>query len=593
MTDATGNDAGSNEGPQLALEQLVSQLVERANDVMSAENRLRGLLRANREVVGELSLTAVLERIVRAACELVSAPYGAIGVISPGGSGLEEFIHVGVDPQVVDRIGHLPEGKGLLGALIDDPRPIRLRDLADDVRSVGFPEAHPPMHGFLGVPIRVRDGIFGNLYLASPAEGDFSAEDEELVSALAATAGVAIENARLYEEAQHRQEWLEASTDLTRRVLTAPSDEALRMVAQTVVGLADADLVTIALPAVDEGRFRVAVAVGVDSDGLADFSYPLAGTISEVVMNSGKPQVFEDVAALQPPTSILIAQVVALGPVMIVPLTGTEGVRGVSMVGRRPGRRPFTASDVDMATSFTAHASVALELADGRREAQRMALFEDRARIARDLHDHVIQQLFGAGIALQIVLSGAGDTPAQGVVDRVIDSIDDSIRQIRASIFQLRPHAVLGAGLRSAVLAVVADVTPALGWEPHVHFVGAVDSVGDEELADDVAAVVRESLSNVGRHAHADQARVSVTVDGPVLEVVVEDNGVGVGDVARRSGLDNLRQRAECRGGSFVIEQGQGERGTRLIWQAPFLVSMQAPLDGEGTKDPPPGDLRP
>jgi GAF domain-containing protein len=184
--------------PHLELDQLLTQLIERAHDVKGAQNRLRGLLRANRSVIGDLALNTVLRRIVEAACELVDAPYGAVGVIRPDGTGLEAFIHVGMEPSAVEEIGHLPEGKGLLGALIDDPRPIRLRDIRDDVRSVGFPEHHPPMRGFLGVPIRVRDEVFGNLYLASLAQGDFSVEDEELVAALAATAGVAIENARLY-----------------------------------------------------------------------------------------------------------------------------------------------------------------------------------------------------------------------------------------------------------------------------------------------------------------------------------------------------------------------------------------------------------
>ncbi|KRF34132.1 sensor histidine kinase [Nocardioides sp. Soil805] len=561
---------GSKEGPQLELDQLLSQLVARTHDVMAAQDRMRGLLRANRAVIGELSLAAVLERIVRAACELVSAPYGAIGVISPGGRGLEQFIQVGIGAEEAERIGHLPEGKGLLGALIDDPHPIRLRDLTEDVRSVGFPESHPPLRGFLGVPIRVRDEIFGNLYLASLTEGDFSAEDEELVSALAATAGVAIENARLYEEAKSRQEWLAASADMTRRVLTDPEEEALRMVAQQVAELAVADLVTVILPVNDEQDLRVAVAVGSEAQDVTGFTYPLAGSLSEGVLRSGRTQVFEDVAMRQPPSpALVVSQLVALGPAMIVPLAGATAIRGVLVVGRRPGRRTFGPAEVDMATSFASHASVALELADGRREAQRMALFEDRARIARDLHDHVIQQLFAAGITLQGAVSGMGEGPRGQMVEQVIDSIDDAIRKIRTSIFQLRPHAMLGGGLRTAVLAVVSEASASLGWDPHLHFAGPVDSVSDEALADDVAAVVRESLSNVARHAHARQARVSVTLDGAVLEVLVEDDGVGVGDGDRRSGLDNLRQRAESRAGTFTVEPGHGGRGTRLSWRTP------------------------
>jgi signal transduction histidine kinase len=282
--------------------------------------------------------------------------------------------------------------------------------------------------------------------------------------------------------------------------------------------------------------------------------------------------VFEDVGALEPPSPVLmVSRVVELGPVMVVPLSGTLGVRGVLIVGRSPGRRAFGAPEVDMATDFASHASVALELADARQEAQRMLLMEDRARIARDLHDHVIQQLFAAGMTLQASLPRMGDGPASESVDRVVDIIDDAIRQIRSSIFQLRPRTILGgASLRSAVLAVVAEATPVLGWEPSVLFGGAVDSVADDALLDDVAAVVRESLSNVARHAGAARADVSVTVRGPMVVVVVQDDGVGVGDSDRRSGLANLRQRAAERSGTFEVGPAEGGRGTRVTWSAHF-----------------------
>lgn len=572
MTGSAGDD---DEPP---LDELLSKFVARAQDVMAAQSRLRGLLQANRLVIGELSQATVLERIVQAACELVSAPYGAIGVIDPGGRGLEEFIHVGIDEDGAHRIGHLPEGKGLLGALIDDPRPIRLRSLAEDVRSVGFPESHPPMRGFLGVPIRVRDEVFGNLYLASLSEGDFSAEDEELVSALAATAGVAIENARLYEEANHRQEWLEASTDMTRRVLTLSSEEALLGVATKVAELARADVVAVAVPepGPDPTELRVEVAAGQGAAEVTGFRYPLSGTISERVLATGVSEVFEDVGSLRPPSpALMVAEVVALGPVMIIPLAGTHAVRGVLVVGRVPGGRAFHTAELDMATNFAYHASVALELADARREAQRMAILEDRARIARDLHDHVIQQLFAAGMTLQASLPTMG--PASRSIDRVVDIIDDAIRQIRASIFQLRPRTIIGgAGLRATVLDVVAEASPSLGWETTALFAGPVDSVSDDGLIDDVAAVVRESLSNVARHAHADRAHVLISILGPMLEVVVEDDGVGIADLGRMSGLDNLRHRAERREGTLEVTQGDGG-GTRLTWRAPYASTVELP----------------
>lgn len=536
-----------------------------------AQARWRRFLRANRAMIGDLTFEGVLTRMLESACELVGSPYGAIGILGPGGHGLAQFIHVGMGEEDEARIGHLPEGKGVLGALIDDPVPLRLDDLAADPRSVGLPEGHPPMRAFLGVPVLVGEEVFGNLYLASPDEGAFDEEDEHLVVALAATAGVAIENARLYEEAHHRQAWLEASNEMTRMVLTHSGEEALRTVAERVAELAEVDLVAVALPGRDPTVLQVEVAVGPTAEDLTDFSYALPGTISERVLASGVSEVFEDVATLHPPSPpLMVAEVVPMGPVMVIPLSGLEHVRGVLVVGRSPGSRVFAASEVDMATNFAYHAAVALELADARRESQRMALLEDRARIARDLHDHVIQQLFAAGMTLQATLPTLRDGPALQSVDRVVDIIDDAIRQIRSSIFQLRPRTMLGEiSLRSTVLDVVSEAIPLLGWEATALFSGAVDSVADDELTGDVAAVVRESLSNVARHAHAERASVAVTAQGDLLEVVIEDDGQGMGATTRSSGLDNLARRAEDRGGSLKVRSGD-EGGTRVTWRVPL-----------------------
>ena len=556
-------------GPRSELDQVLVQPAERAQDVTAAQHRLQGLLRANSRIVGELSLGEVLRRIVEAACELVGAPFGALGVISPDGGGLEEFVHVGIDDEQAARIGPLPEGKGLLGALIDDPRPIRLRDLGEDLRSVGFPDEHPPMRAFLGVPVRVRDEIFGNLYLAKLEESEFSHEDEELVSSLAATAGVAIENARLYEEARRRQVWLTASTDVTRELTS--SDDALRLIGARVRNLADADVVTVIRPVGSSGRLEVSVAVGEGEERLTGFSYSGAGTVSETVLRTGVPLVVDDASdpAANGNLTLRLTAVVPVGPCAAVPLAGSTGVRGVLLVGRLHGRRGFSAADVEMVTTFASHASLALELADARKEAQNLALYEDRGRIARDLHDHVIQQLFAAGMTLQGVVARVPDAAAADRLETVVDHIDDAIRQIRASIFQLRPSTVSG-GLRAAVLEVAAEVAPALGQEPLVRFVGPVDTVADEAMAQDVRAVVREALTNAAKHAGADTVEVLVEVTGPELRVTVVDDGVGLGDVVHRSGLDNLGRRAAGRSGRFVVGAGPGGTGTALSWSAPL-----------------------
>jgi signal transduction histidine kinase len=566
-----GEGPAARQRSRLQLDDVLSRPTAQAHEVTAAQDRMRALLRANQAIMGQLSLGTVLHRIVEVACQLVGAPYGALGVINADGLGLEQFIHTGMDVATVDRIGHLPEGKGLLGALIVDPRPIRLREIGQDPRSVGFPAAHPQMKGFLGVPIRVRDEVFGNLYLASLNEGEFTAEDEELVSALAATAGVAIENARLYEEATRRQEWLEASNDTTRRVLVASEDEALRMVGRRVAELADADLVAVVLPA-GAGTLRVAVAVGLEADRLVDYTYPQSGSVSQDVMRTGEPQVFAEAHQLHwadPPRQVvMVARVVPLGATMVLPLAGAEEVRGVLVVGRRPGRPSFAEADVAMATNFAHHASVALELAEKRREAQRMVLLEDRARIARDLHDHVIQQLFAAGMTLHGAATSSGGSSAADVIEAVVDQIDDAIRQIRTSIFELRPSGVVGDGLRAGVLGVVADVRASLGFAPRVQFTGPVEAVTDRGLVDDVSAVVREALTNAARHAEAGSVSVMVTVRAGVIHVVVRDDGHGMGATERRSGLANLRQRAEARGGRLEVGPGPDGAGTQLTWAA-------------------------
>jgi len=560
---------GADEVPRLELDQLLEQLVNRAEDVRATQHRLHGLLRANRTVIGDLSLPTVLRRIVQAATELVDAPFGALGVIAPHGQGLAEFVHVGMHPDLVTRIGHLPEGKGVLGALIEDPAPIRLPDIRDHPRSVGFPEGHPPMRGFLGVPIRVRDEVFGNLYLASLDEAEFSSEDEELVLALAATAGVAIENARLYEEARRRQVWLQASAEVTRQLLTAPDEGALELIGQQVIDLAEADLVAVILPGESPEQLHVAAAVGTGADQLAGLHYPLAHSFAETVLESGQGRLVSDVAtsAAGEARTLMSSSASGLGPAMLLPLAGAEGARGVLVVGRLRGRSDFSRADVEMATTFTSHASLALELADARRAAQLVVLMEDRARIARDLHDHVIQQLFAAGLRLQAVTGRIPDESQADELGEVIGLIDQGIAQIRASIFQLRPRS--RTGLRRLVLDVVQQVAPSLGHDPEVAFSGPVDTAGDRALVDDVLAVVREGLVNAARHAAASQTRVRVTVLDGEVSVSIADDGVGLGTPARHSGLSNLERRATDRRGHLEVSSAPGE-GTVLSWCVPL-----------------------
>jgi len=545
--------------PRLELDQLLGQLVERAQEVMATQGRLRGLLRANQVVIGDLALPVLLRRIADAARELVGARYAALGVISPAG-GLAEFVHVGMPAETVTRIGHLPQGKGLLGALIEDPQPIRLSRIADDPRSSGFPAGHPPMDSFLGVPIRIRDEVFGNLYLAESTRGGFTAEDEQLTTALAATAAVAIENSRLYE----------ASTTITRQLITADDTEEpghpLHLIAEHTREIGGADLVAVVLPTADGTELRVDVAVGTGADVLPGRGVPLQGSLSGQVFSTGAPLrvARPDEAGL----ASIASEVMDVGPVLVVPLVGSTRVHGVLSVARLHGRPTFSGEEMDMAAGFANHAAVAVELAEARAEKQRAAMHDERERIAADLHDHVIQRLFAAGLSLQALATTLGPGRAADRIVSTVADLDNTISQIRTSIFRLQqtPRAQR-QGLRARLLDVVAAEAPALGFDPAVRFAGPLDTL-HEDVADDLVAVLREALSNIARHAHARAAEVDLSAGTTLITLDVHDDGIGLGPTARRSGLANLRRRAEHHGGSLTLAPRR-PTGTTLTWTIP------------------------
>jgi len=550
------------DAPRLDLDQLLSQVVERAQEVMGTQGRLRGLLRANRVVTADLTLPVVLRHIVEAARELVGARYAALGVIASDGH-LAEFIHVGMPQEMVRRIGSLPQGKGLLGALIDDPHPIRLDRITEDERSSGFPADHPEMHSFLGVPIRVRTAVFGNLYLAESIHGQFSAEDEELATALASTAGVAIENARLFESARSRQDWLQASAAITREVLTPDTTNPLDLIAEHTRHTAHADLVTISRP--DGGHnLRVEVAVGIDAAALRDTSVPIHESLSGQVYTTGRPRL----GSWPQEQSSATADAPAgtdIDSMLVVPL-GAQQVTGTLTAARRHGRPAFTAEDLDLAASFTNQACIAIELAEARTEQQRNAMLDERDRIAADLHDHVIQRLFAAGLSLQGTAAGLGSTPAADRILATIGELDTTISQIRTTIFQLnhvtQPN---DPSLRGRLLDVITDTTPALGFTPAVRFTGQLEGITTPTLADDLLAVLREALTNIARHAHANHTDVQITAQPDQITLDITDNGTGLTPTNRRSGLTNMHHRAQRHNGTLALTPHH-PTGTHLTW---------------------------
>ena len=555
--------------PRLELDELLGQLVERAHEVIATQGRLRGLLRANHMISGDLTLPDLLRHIVDAAGELVGARYAALGINARAG-GLTEFVHTGMAPEVVAAIGRPPEGKGLLGAIIEEPVPIRVRCISDHPRSSGFPDAHPPMDSFLGVPIRVRGEVFGNLYLCESANGEFSREDEELVTALAATAGVAIANARLYDVARTRQEWLRASATITRRLLTDEPEDPLQLVIELARDVAKADLVAVALPNDDGESLLVNSAVGTDADRIVGVVIPMTGSLCGRVLTTGLP--LRDSWPRQPPElQTVVSGEPALDPVLVVPLVGSRQVNGVLIAARLRDRAAFTDDDLDMVSDFANQASLALELTEARAEQQRSALSDDRDRIAADLHDHVIQRLFAAGLTLQSLTKtfGVGSAANERIVD-TIGNLDETISQIRTTIFQLhRATGAVESGLRGRVLDVVTEVAPALGFTPSVRLSGPLQTTVPADLADDLVAVLREALSNIARHAQAASSHVDITVSTQLVLVVVDD-GVGIQPTTRRSGLTNLETRAERHRGKLEIAEND-PTGTRLTWSVPLL----------------------
>lgn len=552
------------DGPRLELDDALTVLLAQAEKVRQTQGRLRALLAATQSVVEAIDLPALLRRIVEAAVALVDAEYGALGVIAPERDLLEEFIYVGLDEDRAARIGHLPAGHGLLGALISDPRPIRLPEMSADPRAAGFPAHHPEMTSFLGVPVRVRNEVFGNLYLTNRRDGSFSEEDEELILALATTAGFAIDNARLLEAARTRERWMSAAAELSASLLASPPTTAFDLIASRIFELPGVEKSTVLLT--DEGstRLRIVAARGEDEASLRGRIVGADTVCAGAVIGETGARVA--VAAQDAASDMLrISSGSEIGPALASPMRTKTKLWGVVCIARAPGARRFTQTEIDSASDFVSRASIALELALARDEAQRAMLADDRSRIARDLHDHVIQQLFGTGLTLQAVM---GSLPPGADVERLGDSIeqlDDAISQIRTVVFALSRRE--DTTIRHQIIDVVAGISASMKRPPTIRFTGPVDHMIGGELVADILGVTRELLSNAVRHAQAHSIALELAVDEASATVTVVDDGVGFADLSRRGGLENLEHKAHVRGGVFDLQSGK--EGTTARWRVP------------------------
>lgn len=564
------SERGAIVAPHLRLDELLSQLQARLREVLDTRDRINALLEAVVGIGSNLELEAVLRRIVEAAVQLVDARYGALGVIGDDGR-LAEFIPIGVDEAQIAAIDHWPEGKGLLGELIKRPRPLRTPDIAAHPQSAGFPAGHPPMRTFLGAPVQIRDAVYGNLYLTDKRGGQpFDEDDQALVVALAAAAGAAVDKARLYADARRQQRWLQAVADVTRRLLSdAAPEEVLRLITDLALELAGADLAVLALPADGGGDLIIEHVSGGAADDAVGLVLPARASVSGIVMSSGTPLFIDDFAA-DDRVAPAAREHLGLGPAVVFPLGPAGSVRGVLTAGRRPGSKPLSADAVDMITTFAAQAGIGLELAEHRRDAERVAVFADRDRIARQLHDLVIQRLFATGMSLQAATSLMADGPATARVGQAVDALDETIKDIRSSIFMLQAHPAQESvlGMRAQIMAVTDEMIPALGFAPSLRLDGGLDNQISDHIAKDVLLALREALSNAARHAHATKVDVTVSGGGELV-LVVQDNGSGMAGTGHRSGLANLRHRAEELGGQLRLDQAQGG-GTRLEWRVPL-----------------------
>lgn len=551
---------------QLRLRELLLEVQDRIEQIVEGRDRLDGLIDAILAITSGLKLDATLRAIVHTAAELVDARYGALGVRGYDHR-LVEFVYEGIDEETRHLIGSLSEGRGVLGALIEEPKPIRLDDISRHPASVGFPLHHPPMRTFLGVPVRIRDEVFGNLYLTEKADGQpFSDDDEVLVQALAAAAGIAVDNARLFEESRTREAWIEATRDIGTQML-AGADPAMvfRLIAEEALTLMAGAATLVAVPLDDEAPacevddLVIVEVAGEISPAVKQMTVAVSGTSIGGVFHDRTPRRFDrlDLAVDGP---------VEPGPALVLPLRAADTVAGVLVALRSADEQPFSDKQLDMMAAFADQAALAWRLATAQRQMREVEILTDRDRIARDLHDHVIQRLFAVGLTLQGAAPRARVPAVRESIYSSIDDLQEIIQEIRSAIFDLHAGPSRATGLRHRLDKVIDQLAiPAL--HTTVQYTGPL-SVVDTVLANHAEAVLREAVSNAVRHANATSLAINVSVEDDVRVEVVDD-GVGISGDITESGLRNLRQRADDAGGEFTVEN-MPTGGTLLRWSAPL-----------------------
>jgi len=522
------------------------------------------LLEAGLTLASELSLPMVLQRIVDLAVQVTDARYGALGVIGENET-LVEFVTTGIGARQRRAVGSLPTGRGVLGLLIHEPRPVRLRNIADHPQSVGFPANHPPMRSFLGAPVQAMGRVFGNIYLAEKRSADeFSQEDEESLVVLATQAGVAIANASLYEEVRSREQWLDALSDITTHVLGGGSQASLLdRIAEHARGLSGAAVATVMTAGVTPGELVVSAAAGARAAELRGQTMPAEGSISGAVMRTGEGLILDDVGqdprGYQPMISLG-----PHGPAFFVPLRVPGGVAGTLMVANLRGGKRFSQATRRLVASLADAASVAMDYDRAQLELRRLGLLEERERIAKELHDGIIQSLFAVGMSLQGTALTAANPETSARIERAVEELDGVIRDLRNYIFGLRPGILADRQLDQALRNLGEEIESRASERVEV-VVDAALAARLSSRSADIVQLTREALSNVVRHARASRATVRLERNGAEATLTIEDDGAGFqpGRDAGGSGLRNMRERAAELGGNLELTSRPG-KGTRI-----------------------------
>lgn len=559
-------DPGSIRPGSPKVEDLLRDFVSRGGELLQSQERMAGLLEAVVALAEDLSLEAVLERAVHSACDLLHARYGALGVMGDDGA-LSHFVTVGIGDDLGHKIGVLPTGKGVLGLLVAEPRPLRMRDLRTHPDSVGFPDHHPVMTSFLGVPVRIRDTVFGILYLTEKeGTGDFSDADEGLAVALAAAAGVAIENAKLYDDARRRARWLEACMDVAGLMLASDRDYTavgLDPIAARALQESESQLALIVAPAPSGTGHIVVGAAGDMAKEFTGRTLTLDSTELQEVLSGGEPVTFDNAAAV-----LEMLDAGSSGPLLAVALSTQGAHHGLLLLAREPEGRHYARTDVQMGAVYGSHVALALELARVHRLREELLVFTDRDRIARDLHDLVIQRLFAAGLSVQSLTRFTKDDLATERIRNITGELDEAIRSLRDTIYSLRSTSAETELLSGRIRRVTRSTAKSMPFTPRLTLTGPVDAVPSEK-ADNVVAVVSEGLSNAVRHSGADAISVSVAAINGRVTVVVTDNGSGFPATTEHNGLANLEDRARMLDGECTIVSAPDE-GTSVEWSVPL-----------------------